>query len=318
MQKLLLAVGLLVLLSMIGCARVTGPYYMEQEQYEEGIRVLGQQFRENPEDAPSAYYVGRYYLALNQPKTGLEYLEKAVQLDPENADYVFWTGVAHWAMLDFKREQEAYKKALALNPNHISANLYLGHGYLDQGEWAKALAQYDRVIELDAYNPEALYDRAVALGELDKTEEEVAAWKKFLEFYPDGSLALEGTERLNLLGDFTYRNVILGQRNVTLRSVEFKPETSALEAPGRESLHVMNAMLKENAELAIYVVVYVNGNVELAKRRAVAIRDYMLNGHRDISSERLPLSWFGTAEIVELGGETHKIDESVQFITVTR
>jgi len=315
--KNVIMVALIVaVLAAAGCAKVVGPYYLKHGEYEEGLVILGEQLKENPDDASSAYYVGRYYLALNKPKDGLPYLEKAAKLDPENADYVFWTGVAHWAMLDFEREQAAYLKTIILDPKHISANLYLGHGYVDQGEWAKALAKYDTVIKLDKYNPEALYNRALALNGLGKTAEEIAGWKKFLEYYPDGSLAMQATERLNLHGDFTYRNFILGQRNVTLKSMVFKPGTNVLDTDSRTSLHVINAMMKANKKLALHIVAYAKGDAARAKARAKNVRDYMLSGNPGIDLKRLPLSWFGIAEQIEMRGTTFTLDDSVQFITV--
>jgi tetratricopeptide (TPR) repeat protein len=301
-----------------GCATVMGPYYLEQEQYEEGIRAMGERLKEHPDDAASAYYVGRCYLALNKPKDGLPYLQKAVQLAPDNADYVFWTGVAYWALMDFDRERAAYEKAVSLDPNHISAHLYLGHGYADQGQWAQALKQYDVVLSLDPYNPEALYNRARALGGLDRTSDEIAAWKRFLEYYPDGSMAMTATEQLNLHGDFAYRNFIIGNRNVTLRSVTFKPGTSVLDADGRASLEVLSAMMQVNRGLVVNIVAYVEGNAPLAKARAAAVRDYMLNGNPDVDRRRLPLSWFGTAEDVQVGEKTFALGRSVSFITEVR
>ncbi|WP_338667997.1 tetratricopeptide repeat protein [Pseudodesulfovibrio methanolicus] len=315
-------IALLLLLSVLsaaaGCAKVLGPYYLEQEQYEEGIKVMGEQLKENPDDAASAYYVGRYYLALNEPKQGLPYLQKAVRLSPEDADYVFWTGVAYWAMMDFDRERAAYEKAISLDPNHISAHLYLGHGYADRGQWAQALKQYDVVLKLDPYNPEALYNRARALRGLDKTSDEIAAWKRFLEYYPDGSMAMTATEQLNLHGDFTYRNFIIGKRNVTLLSMAFKPGTSVLDADGWASLEVLSALMQVNKGLVVDIVAYVKGNAPLAKARAAAIRDYMLNAHPDVDRSRLPLSWFGTAENVQVGDKTFALDQSVSFITEVR
>ncbi|WP_319583616.1 tetratricopeptide repeat protein [uncultured Pseudodesulfovibrio sp.] len=318
MKKFIATLLLVSVLFAAGCAQVIGPYYLEQEQYEEGIRVMGDQLKENPDDAASTYYVGRYYLALNKPKQGLPYLQKAVSLDPENADYVFWTGVAYWAMMDFDREKAAYEKAISLDPNHISAHLYLGHGYADRGEWAQALKQYDVVLKLDPYNPEALYNRARTLRGLDKTSDEIAAWKRFLEYYPDGSMAMTATEQLNLHGDFTYRNHIIGKRNVTLRSLAFKPGTSVLDADGRASLEVLSAMMQVNRELTVNIVVYVKGNASLAKARVNAVRDYMLNSNPDIERSRLPLSWFGTAENVQVGDRTFALDQSVSFITEVR
>ncbi|MGE4422045.1 MAG: tetratricopeptide repeat protein [Pseudodesulfovibrio sp.] len=318
MKKFIAMLLLASVLFSAGCAKVMGPYYLEQGQYEEGIKVMGEQLRENPDDAASAYYVGRYYLALNKPKQGLPYLQKAVRLAPDDADYVFWTGVAYWAMMDFDRERTAYEKAISLDPNHISAHLYLGHGYADRGQWAQALKQYDVVLKLDPYNPEALYNRARALRGLDRKSDEIAAWKGFLEYYPDGSMAMTATEQLNLHGDFTYRNFIIGKRNVTLRSMAFKPGTSVLDADGRASLEVLSAMMQVNKGLVVDIVAYAKGNVPLAKARATAVRDYMLNGNPDVDRGRLPLSWFGTAEAVQVGDKTFSLDESVSFITEVR
>ncbi len=318
MKNVIMVTMIVAVLAAVGCAKVVGPYYLAQEEYEEGIKVLGEKFRENPNDASSAYYLGRYYLGLNKPKQGLDYLEKAVALEPDNAEYVFWSGVAWWALLDFKKEKEAYLRVLALEPDHISANLYLGHGYLDNGNWAEALAQYDKVVKLDKYNPEALYDRALALNRLGRTAEEIAAWKKFLEYYPDGSMAMQATERLNLHGDFTYRNFIMGQRNVTLKSLTFKPGKNELDTGSRESLHVISAMLKVNKKLGLHIVAYAKGDAAKARDRARIVRDYMLSGNPEINMKRLPLSWVGSAEKVEMGDKVFAIDDSVQFITIVQ
>lgn len=315
-KKITVVAVLLAVLTLAGCARVVGQYYLQEEKYEQGIEILGQQLRENPEDATAAYYLGRYYLGLNKPELGLEYLDKAVALDPEDADYVFWKGVAHWALMDFEKERAAYEKAVSLKPKHISANLYLGHGYVDEGKWAKAVEKYDTVLEVDPYNPEALFNRAVALNGLGKQTEEMAAWKKFLEYYPEGNMALQATERLNLHGNFAYRNFILGNRNVTLLGVTFKPGTDVLESDSKQSLHLLSAMLKENTALAFHIVAYNKGDKALAKAQAKAVKAYMLGGNPTIDPNRLPLSWFGTAEVVEVGEKQFALDQSVQFITV--
>jgi tetratricopeptide (TPR) repeat protein len=305
-------------LAVAGCATVMGPYYLEQEKYEEGIKAMNQRLAEDPGDAASAYYAGRYYLALNKPEQALPYLQKASRLAPGDADYVFWTGVAYWAMMDFEKEKAAYEKALSLDPNHISAHLYLGHGYIDRGQWAQAVEQYDAVLKLDPYNPEALYNRARALGELGRTKDEVAAWKRFLEYYPDGSMAMTATERLNLHGDFSYRNHLIGNRNVTLRSMTFEPGTGVLDNDGRDSLAVLSAMMRVNRQLTVHIVAYAEGDAPLAKARAEAVRGYMLNGNPDLDRSRLPLSWFGSAEQVEVAGKTFALDRSVNFITEVR
>jgi len=317
-RKVFLGVLAALFLMLAGCARVVGPYYLEQGKYEEGISVLGGQLAENPADASSAYYIGRYYLALNRPEDARTYLDMAVRLAPDNADYRFWQGVNRWALLDFEGERAAYLEAVRIDPGHISANLYLGHGCIDRAEWDEALSRYETVIARDNYNPEALYNRSVALRGLGQDMREIAALREFLEYYPDGMLALTATERLNLHGDFTYRNYIIGNRNVTLRSMTFKPGTNEPDMDSKESLHVVAAMLETNAKLALHIVGYVNGDPARARERAKNVRDYLLAGRRSIDLARLPLSWFGTAETVEVGDVVHTLPESVQFITVVR
>ena len=301
-----------------GCAQIVGPYYLKTGQYKSGIEFLDKRFRENPDEAVSAYYVGRFYLALEKPDQALPYLAKAVQLDPLVADYHFWLGIAHWGLLDFQAEQAAYERALDLDPTHISANLYVGHGYLDKGKWDKALQQYDKVLKLDAYNPEALFNRAVALNESDRNAEEIAALKAFLKYYPDGSMALKATAALNRQGDFTYRNFLLGNRNVTLKNITFKPGINEPDKQSRESLQFVAAVLKNNKSLKLHVIAFHASGAGVAKARARAVREYILSQQDGIDPARLPLSWFGQAETVETSGSTVKLGESIAFVTAVQ
>ncbi len=316
MNRLTALVVALMLLTTAGCAKMSGPYYLNNQKYKEGIRAFSETLKENPDDAESAYYTARYFLALKKPKEALPYIQKAVQQDPDNIDYVFWSGVNYWSLKNYNKEREAYKKVLSIDPDHISANLYLAHNYLDDGMLSEPLSLYEKVIKLDKYNPEALYNKADILGRQGKKEESLKAWKKFLEYYPDGTLAMSGTRKLNLLGDFSYRNFILGNRNVTLRSIKFKPGKSDSDLESKSSLHVIAAMMDKNKKLKFHIVAYVKGDANLAKERAKSVRDYILGGHPDFAAERMPLSWFGVPEEVKRNGKTFKLDEAIQFINI--
>ncbi len=315
-KRLFVLCFLCALVLVAGCAKMTGPYYLNNQKYKEGIQVFSENLKENPDDATSAYYVGRYYLALKKPAKALPFILKAVSLEPENTDYLFWSGVNYWALKQYDKERAAYKKVLKLNPDHISANLYLAHSYLDSGKLAEPLILYDKVIKLDKFNPEALYNRADILGRQDRKTEAVKAWKKFLEYYPDGVLAMGATDKLNSLGDFTYRNFIIGNRNITLRSIKYEPGKVNSDLESKSSLHVIAAMLEENTKLKFHIVAYVRGDKELARKRAIEVRNYILSGHPDFDPARMPLSWFGEAEELKRDDRTYKLDESIQFITV--
>ncbi|WP_147820663.1 tetratricopeptide repeat protein [Salidesulfovibrio onnuriiensis] len=310
--------GIVVLLLLMvagGCAEVMGPYYLQQREYGRGIETYSQTVKENPGDSSAWYYLGRLYLGDDKPKEAQVALVRAVELKPDDADYLFWLGVSKWAQQDFDGEREAYKRALSYDDDHVQAMLYLGHNHLDRGEWAEAKALYDRVLKWDRYNPEALYNRAVALGRLGDREGEVSQLKQFLEYYPDGSLALYATVRLNQHGDFTYRNFIIGSRNLTLMPSAFREGTAEQVFETKPSLAVLGAMMEENDKLSIHIVSYCKGDKELARKRAQAVRGYILSGHPHFDPARLPLSWFDVSETVEVRGKKYFLDESVQFIT---
>lgn len=313
-RTLLIAVGLLALAGGCVVPLKSGSYYLDKREYSEGIEAQEALLDEDPGNASATYYVGRYYLAMEEPEKAMAYFKRAAELEPDNADYRFWIGVTQWALMNYEAERLAYEQTLVMDPDHVSANLYLGHGYLDERDWARALAQYDKVLKLDRYNPEALYNRAVALGGLGKRTEEVAALKKFLEYYPDGSLAMKAAERLNLQGDFTYRNYIIGKRNVTLRAMAFKQWSDELALESKESLHVLEAIMEEDPKIVLHVVAYKKGDAKGARAMALGIKDYLVSG-RVVAPDRLLPSWFDSAEVVEIGGRRLTVDDSVQFIT---
>jgi len=316
-RMMALVLGLLTMLG--GCVTISlksGSYYLDKREYTQGIEAQRSLLQDDPDDAQANYYTARYYLALEKPEQALPFIKRAVSLEPDDADYLFWLGVNHWALMQYDQERAAYQRAVAVDPDHISANLYLGHGYVDDKNWTRALAQYDTVLRLDPYNPEALYNRAVALGGLGRTDDEEAALKRFLEDYPDGSLAMRAASRLNQLGDFSYRNFIIGGRNVTLRTMEFKKWSGELEPESKESLHVIEAMLNANSKLVLHVVAYKKGDLAGARDMAQRVRDYILEG-RKADSRQLRASWFDTPEEIEVEGTSHSLDKSVQFITAT-
>ncbi len=311
----IITVGLLLTM-LCSCAKyIAGPYYVRNKKYDECIVEMSGMLNEDPQDDAAAYYLGRCYLANDKPEKALPYFRKAVELDPDNADYRFWLGVNHWALADFENERKAYADALEIDSDHISANLYMGHSYFDRGKWEKALTHYELVVKKDPYNPEALFNRLECKWQLGKRKELLKEWKKYLEYYPDGVRGLRATMRLNSLGDFTYRNYLIGQRMLTLRTPEFKDGKADMEYESMASMEVLAAIMEEKKDLVLNIVAFVKGDLELARQRSIEVRDLILAGHPDISSDRLLLSWFGEPEKVDTPEGKKTVDETVLFIT---
>ena len=317
----ILGVGLLLIAAgyspVMGSSKTDGIFLFQQEKYDDAASCLATNLKDQPENPAFNFYMGRSLLALNQSAEALVYLKKAAELEPGNADYQFWQGVGYWATMDFEGERRSYLKALDLDRDHLSANLYLGHNYLDRGAWKRALAQYDRVLRIDPTFPDALFNRAVALEKQKKTREAREAWKNFLDRYRSGLWAFQAVEQLNRNGDFSYRTYWLGPVNTVMPKVVFAQGDNRIAGQSQGALKAVKTALERNSALSVHIVVYSQGNKQLAAARANALKSYILNSNPAVSSSRVKLSWFDVPEKVSSGGKTYAIKESVNFITVT-
>ncbi|MEW5723442.1 MAG: tetratricopeptide repeat protein [Thermodesulfobacteriota bacterium] len=317
----LLAAGLLLAAFLSGCAlggvgaHVQGSYYLEEKDYQAGVRTFQAKVKENPNDPLANYYLGRYLLALDRPKEALGYFKRAVELDPDEAEFHFWLGVAYWSVRDFANERQSYQKAIALNRVHVPAHVYLGHNHLDRGQYQEALAEYDTVLKIEPYQPEAMYNRAVALGKLNRKKEEAAAFKEYLEYYPDGSLAREAARSLNERGDFSYRNHLIGVRTVTLEWIKFEPGTADLSAETLPSLNVIGELMSARKDFRLEIRSYYKGDQKLAQARGQAIKAFIVDQYPEVSADRVSVKAHGSAESIKAGRKVYSLSPSVSFWT---
>jgi tetratricopeptide (TPR) repeat protein len=189
---------------------------------------------------------------------------------------------------------------------------------LDNGEWQEALNNYDLVIRQAPYNPEALYNRGLALIELKRPKEEAKAWKRYLQYYPEGKWALRAADHLNLLGDFSYRNFTIGYRRVTLEPITFRTGTATLLSEGKPSLQVLGTILSINQNIWLEIDCYKSGDSALAAARAEAVRDYLLKEFPRIKPPRLAARGLGRRERVKVGNKIYLLNNSTTFITTRK
>lgn len=307
---------LLVFIAFLSCGFGSSKEenYIKSEDFGEGLKYVEKRLLKNQKDPSANYYAGRYLLAMNRQEEALPHLLQAVLLDVGKAKYHFWLGVSYWALRDFDKERKAYQRAIAIDFRYRSAHLYLGHNYFDSGEWNKALKQYEKVLELEKKHPDALFNRAVAIKELGRMRQAILAWKEYLKYYPDGKWALKAVHNLNLRGDFSYRNYLLGARRVVLSRIAFEPDSARLKKASLPSLDVVRAMLSNNKALKFYVITYCQKNTDLARQRALSIKKYITFKNPGVGANRVILSWFGFGEVIKKNGKSWLEKESVNFI----
>jgi len=292
-----------------------GNYYLDKRKYKDGIKAFQRELEANPESAEAQYFMGRFHLADNHPKDALYHLKRAAKLSPEKTDYHFWLGVAYAANDEKALERKSYLRALELDKKHLQAMTYLGHNQLEKSEYEKALKTYTRVLELRPDNSAALYNRALILKRLDRTPEEELAWREYLNVMATGAMARQAVLNLNTLGNFQYRNYLIGSRTVSLEKIYFQPFTAKIWIGSQSSLDVLGDIMKNNQSITIHIVAYQKNNKKLARARAKSVKRYLIKKFPEIKSSRLMVSWFGTPEQIKTAKKTFTEDESINFIT---
>lgn len=294
---------------------VQGQYYLNRGDFAAGRAAFAPRVAQWPDDPELNYFMARFELGGDKPEAALPFIQKAVKLAPANADYRFWEGVTWWALMKPDKERAAYEKALSIDPDHLSANLYLAHNMLDRGRNAEALKLYDKALSLNPDEPQAMFNRAVALERLKRDREMKLAMHRYLENYPDAPLARQGVRMLNEAGDFSWRNHVIGLRTIPLKAVEFRPGTATLTENGEASLRRIGEMLNDKADLNVHVVVYVKGDTALARDRALAVREYVRRQYPKVAPARLAPSWFDKPESIKTDTGTHSLAQSVNIFT---
>lgn len=304
-----------------GCAiqeQVVGEFYLEQENYAKGAAHFQEKVAENPLDAPSHYYLGRFYLNQKDHKKALSSLQRAIELDNTKASYFSWLGVAYALNKDSKNERNAYEKALQIDKDNLQALIYLAHNYFERQEYQKAYEYYQRLLSHTPHHQSALYNQTVALQKLGRISEEKLALMLYLKAHPSGALARKCVDRLNSLGDFSYRNFLIGLRTITLNHITFEPFSDTLSDKAEKSLDILAAILKQNQTLEIHIVAYQTNHLALAKARALSVKKYLLKEAPSIASKRLKLSWFDTPKHIRSITPKATLYESIEFITIVK
>jgi tetratricopeptide (TPR) repeat protein len=318
----LLCVGMSALIS--GCAlqefgsslryNIKGEYYLQQNNFEGGRQAFEEALQTDPASPQALYYYGRFLLAEDQAGAALPYLEKAVTYNPGDAEYHYWLGTAFGANDMSRKERASYETALRLDPKHGPAMTALANNLLQAGELERSYQLYQEALQLWPENPQALYNRGVILKKLGREPEEKQAWKLYLDSYPSGSFARIATERLNSLGDSSYRNYQLGARTVTLSRIIFLPLSAELSPATLPSLDLVGTAVSNMNTGKLDIIVYQQNNPELAKQRALSIRFYLEKKFPNLRRDkRIRLSWFGIPEERTVLGRKVVLDESVQM-----
>jgi len=284
----------------------TGDYQQAVESFEEAVK-------DNPESALAHYYLGRFLLAQDKTAEALPHFQQSVERDNDDADYYFWLGVTNGELGDSRAERSNYKQALRIRKRHLQANLYMGHLQLKANEFRQAIKSYELVLEQMPANAAALYNRALILDIEGKDTAAKKAWLEYLKWFPAGRHALQATDHLNGLGDFSYENHFLGARTITLAEIQFHQSGESVSISSLSSLRLVGAIVSNLNKGTLQIVVHVNNDKQLSQLRVEEIKNALHELFPAIAQNRIQVSWFGAPEKTIQNGKAYAKNESVRF-----
>lgn len=261
--------------------------------------------------ADANFQIGKEYYFAGMGQEALHFFTEASKQSPENPVYPFWRGLVYWSEGEIAKERESYRQSIINSNNYLPALLNLANSYLNQGDFNQALPLYNRVIELEPQEEQALYNRALSYRLAGYEKQEQAALKKFLELHRTGKRAEKAVQRLHTLGNREFRSYPIGGQQVILNQSVLLGETGS---PVLDEIQIVTKALHEPVPVKIHVVVFSPGNLELGREKARSLQESLnliipTNMKHSVTS-----SWFDRPES-QTGNRPDKIDESLLLFT---
>jgi cytochrome c-type biogenesis protein CcmH/NrfG len=115
---------------------------------------------QNPKDVQAWIALGNDYFDTNQAQRAVDAYAKALALQPNNPDVLTDQGVMYRKLQAFDKAVANFQRANQVDPRHVQSIYNLGVVYaFDLKDQAKAIAAWNRVIEVAPQSPQAAQAR---------------------------------------------------------------------------------------------------------------------------------------------------------------
>lgn len=160
-------------------------------------------------------------------------LSDALKAEPESIPVHYLLGLNYYRMKQFAKAIEQFQRVLQLSPDYALAVFNLGLAQGRAGDFDQAIASLRRALELDATNFSAAYNLGAVYLQKQMVPESVAAFRQAIAIYPDYA------EAHRALGE-----VLLYQKQVDEALIHLRQATAL--APDNPGMHM--ALAKALAE----------------------------------------------------------------------
>ncbi|HRK06399.1 MAG TPA: tetratricopeptide repeat protein [Pseudobdellovibrionaceae bacterium] len=115
--------------------------YLQDERYKLAEEAARQAVSLDETHKPALMVLGKVLQGNSQPRLALEYFLKAAVLDPSDAEPVFWAGRVYTEVQKYKDAVAQFERVIQINPRYPLAHVSLGRAYLALGMRDQALKE---------------------------------------------------------------------------------------------------------------------------------------------------------------------------------
>jgi tetratricopeptide (TPR) repeat protein len=140
--------------------------------------------------AERSYSQGVAQLSRDDYARALQFFERVVELDANYAEAWYQAGFCHGVLGRHQDALKASKQAARLRPEWSEAYVNIGASSYALGQFKEAGDAYRQALRIED-TPETQYALGLTLGRLNRTDEEILAYRRTIAMKPDHSNALE-------------------------------------------------------------------------------------------------------------------------------
>ncbi len=159
---------------------------MKTKQYARAKEYFMQALTASPEYVPARKGLAYVYIQSENPQEAYYHLGILIKEAGENdPDVLILKGMLAGLEQDYEKAIRVYQKIVELNPNNIEALFALGNSYLNLQKYAEAASFYEHALQLDVNLPNVHKNLGIALGKQNEFEKAETHFKKALELKPN-------------------------------------------------------------------------------------------------------------------------------------
>jgi len=164
-----------------------GRLYHNNREFEKALTYYKEVVVNNPDDGITYYYMGECARAVGRLDDAIAFLDEAIRLQPNNLEVGVTLATLYIEKRDYQKAEDVLRVTLVSHTDVEAIHYSLGLILKEQGKIESALAQFNKVVQLDDTHVQGFYELAECCMELGFEDQAEPFYAKASKLDPDFS-----------------------------------------------------------------------------------------------------------------------------------